>query len=184
MDFEAPLDAWYVWIGVAFVSIALLSLAVALPSEPPPDAEATASAIDRVAASEYGAATEHTHDGTDIRVGPEQIALRNDAGTDYAHVSYGQMVPVYAATTEANRTTLEDVLAGTKPLDETQEDTVRATATTHETGDWHSGDGDDWHPAEGDDWQSANGDDWYPADGTLRARALTIDDERYVLVSG
>ena len=36
--FEAPLDAWYVWLGLAAVSATAVGVVAGLPAAPPPDA--------------------------------------------------------------------------------------------------------------------------------------------------
>nr|WP_225333604.1 hypothetical protein [Halomicrobium urmianum] len=52
--FDVPVDAWYVWLGVAAASVTALGTVAALPSGTPPDAAAAADAIDRVAAGPPG----------------------------------------------------------------------------------------------------------------------------------
>lgn len=91
MELEAPADAWYVWLGVATISVAVAGVAVSLPSEPPPDANAAANAIDRSAGSVYNASTEYDHDAEEFRVDTKRIALRNDGGTARASIAYGNM---------------------------------------------------------------------------------------------
>lgn len=152
------MDAWYVWVGVTLVSIGLLSVAVALPSEPPPDAERVANAIDRVGVSEHEAATGLDHDAEAVRVGPERIAMRNNGGTDRATLSFGPVVPVPALDlNDTERRWVDGVLAGERPLPGSLEATL-AGAT-------------DEHPGE-----------WYPAEGELRARSVRVAGERVVLV--
>lgn len=91
MDLEAPADAWYVWVGVALVSVAFAGVALSLPTIPPPDANAAANTIDRVAANDYGASATYDHDAEQFRVGPTQLWLRNQGGTSRATVAFGTM---------------------------------------------------------------------------------------------
>lgn len=156
------MDAWYVWVGVALVSVGLAGLAVSLPAQPPPDADRVAGAIDRVGAGEYDARTELDHDATAIRVGPEQVGLRNDAGTDHARFSFGPVLPVAALDlNETERRVVDGLLAGERhaaaDLDATLADAL-------ENRDQMTG-------------------EWLPAEGTVRARAVTVADQRVVLVA-
>jgi hypothetical protein len=162
MYLEAPMDAWYVWVGVALVSIGLAAFAVSLPSQPPPDAEGAAGAIDRVGASEYEAATTLDHDAEEVRVGPERIGMRNDGGTARATVSFGPVLPVQALDLNSSeRRALDGFLAGEQPLqaglEATLADAVGQLET--ETGEWR------------------------PATGPLRARSVVIEAQRVVLVA-
>ncbi|MFB6168630.1 MAG: hypothetical protein ABEJ43_07260 [Haloferacaceae archaeon] len=107
--FDAPVDGWYAWLGVAVTSAALLGAAVGLPTTPPPDAAGVADTVDRTAATEYGARAEHPLDAAEVRIDPERVGLRSDAGTVHAPFVYGPVTPV--ASDEA----LETVLAGARP---------------------------------------------------------------------
>ncbi len=162
MDLEAPVDAWYVWLGVTLVSIGLAGVAVGLPSEPPPDAERVAGALDRVGASEYDAATSLDHDADAIRIGSERVAMRSDGGTARARVSFGPVVPVHALdVNDTERRALDGFLAGERSLPPPLEGPLAAGVA-----DLRNGTGE-----------------WYPADGALRARLVTLADQRVVLVS-
>jgi len=61
MELESPADAWYVWFGVALVSLAFVGVVASFPTEPPPDTAEAADAIDRVTASGYNATAEYEH---------------------------------------------------------------------------------------------------------------------------
>lgn len=91
--FETPIDAWYVWIGLAVASVAVAGIVGALPRTAPPDAAAAADAIDRVAAGEHAATAEHRIDAAAVRLGSRRIALRNDGGTARAAVAFGPVTP-------------------------------------------------------------------------------------------
>lgn len=109
MEFETPADAWYVWLGVALASVAALGVATALPSTPPPDANAAANAIDRTAASPSGAAATYAHDAEEIRIDERRLAMRNDGGTVRASLAFDTVVHA----TGFDR--LEAVVRGTDP---------------------------------------------------------------------
>ncbi len=107
MDWDAPLDAWYVWMAVALVSFAIAGVALAVPTGPAPDANGVANAIDQVAASPYQASGSYAHDGDEVRVTARTIALRNQHGTSHATVSFGTVVPASGVRS------LENVTYGT-----------------------------------------------------------------------
>jgi len=107
--FDAPLDSWYVWIGLAMASVATVGAAGALPASPPPDAAALAETVDRVAAAGPGTVAEHPLDADAVALGPRQVGLRNGAGTVHARFVADSVVPV------PDGTPLQDVLYGTPP---------------------------------------------------------------------
>lgn len=93
--FQVPVDGWYAWLGVAATGIALLTVALGLPTAPPPDATGVADAVDRTAATEYGGSAEHPLPAaTAVRITPRGIDLRNEAGTTHARFVYGPVTPV------------------------------------------------------------------------------------------
>ncbi|AHG00753.1 hypothetical protein HALLA_05955 [Halostagnicola larsenii XH-48] len=49
MELEAPADAWYVWLALSIVSIAIVGIVLGLPTGPPPDANEAANTIERTA---------------------------------------------------------------------------------------------------------------------------------------
>lgn len=91
--FDVPVDAMYVWVGVAAVSVAALGVVTALPTTMAPDASGVADAIDRVAVAPPGAQTTQDLEATQFRLGPAQVSLRNGAGSASASVVYGPMTP-------------------------------------------------------------------------------------------
>lgn len=91
--FDAPLDAWYAWFGVAAVSIAVFGVAAALPATPAPDAAAAAETVDAVAAGEYPATAEHDLAADEFRLRPRGVAIRNDGGTARASFAFGPITP-------------------------------------------------------------------------------------------
>lgn len=112
MDWEAPVDAWYVWIGAAIVTVALAGIVLALPQQPPPDATRAANTIDRVAGSSMGAEGTYDHDAEMVQIGVHEISMRNDGGTSHATVTYGPMAPVNGSDD------LEAILYGGHPSEE------------------------------------------------------------------
>jgi hypothetical protein len=108
--FDAIVEAWYGWLGLSIASVALFGAAAGLPTAPPPDADAAAATIDRVAAAEYAATAEHPLDATGIRLGTRRLGLRSDAGTTHATLSFGPVTPV-----PASESALRDVVHGTPP---------------------------------------------------------------------
>lgn len=108
--FEAPLDAWYVWIGLAVLSATTLGIVSTLPTAPPPDASGSARAVDSVAASEHPAVDTHPLSNTDaVRIGADSISLRGGGGTAHAAFGFGPVTPV------AKHPDLRAVLNGESP---------------------------------------------------------------------
>jgi hypothetical protein len=91
--FDAPLDAWYVWLGLSAASVAVFGVVVSLPVAPVPDAPAVADTIDRVSVTEYDTTASRTLDADAVSIDPRRIGLRNDAGTTHATLAY-PVVPV------------------------------------------------------------------------------------------
>lgn len=171
MDFEAPVDAWYVWIAVAIVAAGLFGVVTSLPSEPPPDANGAANTIDEVASNPYPAHARYEHDATEVRIGVQEVSLRNDAGTNRATVRYGPMTPVAAIEGEPNRSAVSRILDGESPthvvesIDAVEsQDQLRAAAVGARSS------------------FESRGSDWRPADGTFRVRKVFLDEEPVVFV--
>ncbi|MFB6160814.1 MAG: hypothetical protein ABEJ61_06515 [Haloferacaceae archaeon] len=107
--FDAPVDGWYAWLGVAAASAALFGVAAGLPTAPPPDAAGVADTVDRTATAEFDATAEHPLDAAAVELTPRSVGLRNDAGTTHARFVYGPVTPVVEGTP------LWRVLAGVPP---------------------------------------------------------------------
>jgi len=88
-----PIDAWYTWLGLSIVSVAMVGVAAALPTAPPPAAADVAETVDRTAATARPATAEHPLDARAVRIDPEGIGLRNDAGTAHARFAFGPVTP-------------------------------------------------------------------------------------------
>lgn len=95
MDFEAPMDAWYVFLGVSIVSVAVFGMVLSLPTTPAPATREAADAIDEVAASGFNASGSYDHDATEYYVTSERIGLRNDGGDPVASFTYASAAPVW-----------------------------------------------------------------------------------------
>lgn len=108
--FDAPIDAWYVWLGLAVASVAVFGVVTSLPTAPPPDAPGVAETVDRVATADYDTTAVHAVDATEVRLGPRRIGLGNDAGTTHATLAY-PVVPTRPGTS------LGRILRGTPPAD-------------------------------------------------------------------
>ena len=107
--FDAPVDAWYVWLGVALASSIAFGLAASLPEKPPPDAAGVAATVDAVAASSHQTTASHPLVADAVKLGPHRVALRTDGAVAHATFAYGPVVPV------APGTALWSVLRGTLP---------------------------------------------------------------------
>lgn len=106
---DVPIDAWYVWLGLAAASTGLLGIASAVPSAPPPDGAGAAETVDAVAASEYADVGVHPLSHADqVRVGAHGLSLRGEGGTAHAELRYGPVTPARTAR-------LERVLYGGSP---------------------------------------------------------------------
>ena len=172
MEIEAIADAWYVWVGIAIVSVAVGGVVLSLPSEPPPDASVAANTADHVATSEYGASAIYEHDAESVRIGTRQIALRNDGGIEYASVTFASLTPRYAATGELAKAA-DALLSGVEPSQFVADDRHFETETQLRD--------------EFRDLRLAvdrRGPTWHETTGKLRVRAVHIADETVVLIEG
>jgi len=91
--FDVPVDAIYVWLGVAAVSVVTLGVVVAFPTTAPPQPTTVADAVDRIAVEPAGAHTTVRIEATEMRLGSQRIALRNDGGSASAAFAYGPVTP-------------------------------------------------------------------------------------------
>lgn len=175
MDLEAHADAWYVWVGVALVSLSLFGVALALPSQPPPDAAKAANAIDRVAASTHQATASYDHDADGVRIGLRRLSMRNDGGTSHASIVFDSLTPVSTIENRAVRSALEGLLRGQSP-----DQVVANESDIDDVAGLLHGDGgiiDTQRAIE------TRGSAWRSADGRLRVRQLELAGERVVLVA-
>lgn len=172
MDLEAPVDAWYVWFGVVLASAAIAGVAVALPTQPPPDAAEAANTIDSVAGSTHIAGASFEHTATEVRIDTARISMRNDGGTSHAAVAFGSVTPVAAVADPTIRDAFEAILHGRHPravleaqaFDSLEESDLRRAAERARKERLEAG------PV------------WRPASGTLHVRQVQLDGRRVVLV--
>ncbi|MFT4882902.1 MAG: hypothetical protein ACI8U4_000399 [Natronomonas sp.] len=108
--FDVPVDAWYVYLGLAVASGATVTLAGAMPAAAPPDANGAARTVDSVAASQHASVGSHPlADADAVRVGADTLSLRGPGGTAHAVLGYGPVVFVPEGTS------LRRVLRGEPP---------------------------------------------------------------------
>ncbi|MBZ6493603.1 DUF7283 family protein [Natrinema longum] len=94
MDFEAPVDGWYVHVAMVIASITFAGIALGIPSMPPPDAQRGANTIEGVTGSEYAASASYEHDAAVVTIDHETITMENEYGSSHARFAYGTVVPV------------------------------------------------------------------------------------------
>jgi hypothetical protein len=107
---DVPVESTYVWIGLTVVGLAVMGLALRVPTAPPPDATAAARTVDSVASSPYEATGRQPIDAEAIRLGSERVGLRTDGGTAHAAFAYDTVVPAFGPDLSA-------VLRGRQPSD-------------------------------------------------------------------
>lgn len=171
MDWETPVDAWYVWFGVAVASLAIAGVVLSLPTQPPPDATRAANAVDRVAGSTHVAAATVDHQAEEIRLGTSRLWMRNDGGTAHATIAFGPVTPVGAVDDATAREALRlllDGLSATTVLDRAGFDTL-TESELREAADSVGGRRND-SPA------------WRPAGDELQVRSVSLAGEIVVLV--
>jgi hypothetical protein len=122
--FDAPLDAWYVWLGLAAVATAATAAALAFPTAPPPDAAAAAGTVDEVAGHNPPASATHRLAADAVRPRPSGLALRSSREIDAARFAFGPVLPVRAPR-------LVSVAAGTLPRAVFDRPSAFAAAVAH-----------------------------------------------------
>lgn len=153
--FDVPVDALYVWLGVATASLVAFGVAVALPAASPPDAAGAARAADAVAVGPPGAEGSHALAAERIELGPHRVGLAGPGGRAHATFSYG---PVTPASGDGR---LERVLGGERPHAVFDSRSAFATAVRP--------------PAEPDP-------EWEPAPDRLRIRRVSWGEVNATLV--
>lgn len=161
MELESPIDAWYVWIGVALISVGFAGVAVSLPSEAPPDAGTAANAVEDVATSSFNSSVTYDHQAQEVWIDTRTIALRNDGGTARATISFGTMTPVRAHPTSPEKginITLDT------PVEEEFDDPEAMREWANETE------------------ENATTTGWRPAQDELRVQKVEWGDESVIFV--
>lgn len=105
---DAPVDAWYVWVGLALVAATAVGTVTQFPTAPPPDAAAAAATVERVAAADHEATARHPVDAEAVTLSPGRLALRDDGRVSRADLAV-RVTPVRRATA------LWRVLRGARP---------------------------------------------------------------------
>ncbi|MFC6757797.1 MULTISPECIES: DUF7283 family protein [Haloarcula] len=160
MDLEAPADAWYVFIGVSIISVAVAGVALGFPSGLSPDAEGAMNQINEVAGSNYEEYGKQDHRAEQFWVDGKRIGLKNQYGTSTSSVRFGTLAPVHG------NDKLAEVLASGSINDTyTSKSTFRTDVETAQDSAFSDGD-----PA------------WRSASGQLRVRKVTWGDASVTLV--
>lgn len=182
MDWEAPVDGWYVWLAVALVSIAFVGIAMSLPSGPPPDANRAANTIDDVTGSNYEASARMEHDADAVKIEGRVIEMRNDHGTSHSSLAFDEVVLVNG------HDRLENLVYGT-PVEEEYDEFETSpeyanTIVQDDIGDaWD--DRSEWHEANGElvvrtvSWDPGASGEMGPADKDEYRNWLRYEDGRY-----
>lgn len=153
--FDAPVDSWYLWVGLASASVLLFGVVTGLPTAPPLDATGFADTVDTVAASQHTATATRSLAADEIRLGPNRVALRGGGGTAHATFVYGPVVPV------ANGTVLWEVAQGASPAHVFERPEAFRRAVTR---------------------AQNRGAEWRPADARLTVRTVTWEGTDVTLV--
>lgn len=103
-----PIDAWYVWLGVAMVSLAVLGVAAVATPEPPSTAVAAADTIEEVSASRAPATARHPIDADRVRISEHRLVLD---GEDTATLDHGNVTPA------ARNSSLRRIALGAAPTE-------------------------------------------------------------------
>lgn len=167
MEFESPIDAWYVWVGVVIGSLLVTGIALGLPTEPPPDTDAAVNTIDRVSTSSYDSAGRYEHDADEVKIDTTTVAMRNDGGTEHSSVAFGPLLPLDAVENGTRYDRFDRLLDGVEP------DVVLTEEEMNELPTWK---------AEIHTRLDSQGAAWHPADGELRVRHVRIRGTDLLLV--
>ncbi|WP_276253865.1 DUF7283 family protein [Halomontanus rarus] len=160
MDFEAPVDAWYVYVATAIVSVALAGLALGVSTGPPPDAPEAANAIEGATGSEYAASASYEHDADVVTIDRTTITMENEHGTAHSRFAYGLAVPVNG------HERLENLVYGASFDDEYEAELADPDTHAFEA-----------FTEDVEDAFDDNTGEPLSADGHLRARRLVVDAE-------
>lgn len=108
--FDAPVDAWYVWVALSLVAATVAGTVAEFPTAPPPDAHVAASTVDRVAAADYDATARHPVDADAVKLEPATLSFRDDGRVTHARLA-SRVTPVRPGTA------LWRILRGARPGD-------------------------------------------------------------------
>ena len=136
--FDVPIDAWYLWVGLAAASVLVLGVVLSLPTTPAPDAAGAADAVDTAAASAYDDVIQRPLPADRVKLGPNRISLRDGDATAHASFAYGPVTPV------SEGTLLWEVVRGASPahvFDSPRAFRRAAASARDESPDWRESDG-------------------------------------------
>jgi hypothetical protein len=92
--FDLPAETPALVAGLAVAAAAFLAVTASMPARPAPDATGVVGTVDEVVAGDAPAAATHPHAASAVRIDPQGIAMRNDAGTASASFAFGPVTPV------------------------------------------------------------------------------------------
>ena len=184
--FELPIDAWYVWIGVAAASVVVFTVATAFPTAPPPDAGGVAETVDEIAAGSAPASATHAVEADRVAIHPNGLRLAGDGGETTAAFAFG---PVTPAIEEPLRSVLEghpasDVFESPEEFQQAAIDAgVHSNAGSGTETRVGSETGLESHLEIGSEMGTDDDTlDWHATDGTVRVRQVHWGSVRVTLV--
>lgn len=130
-------DVPHLVTALGLASLALLGVAVQVPTAAPPDAAGVADTVDAAAASEYATQATHPLQAEAVKLGARSIALRNDAGTAHARFAFGPVTPA------GGNESLRRVARGTPPrqaFDSSRSFRQALRTARNRSASWHSAD--------------------------------------------
>jgi len=149
MDWEAPADAWYIFLAVSIISVALAGVVLGLPTGATPDSNQAANTIDSVSGGSPTVTGSYEHDAEMVKIDGNTIVMKNEHGESRETLRYGGVVVVngfdrleniaYGSSFEAE---FEDEIddpftdAGTEFFEQVSE------ADDQNAGEWNTSDGE------------------------------------------
>ncbi|QZA88816.1 hypothetical protein K0C01_01220 [Salinarchaeum sp. IM2453] len=118
-----PIQAWYVFVAVSLVSIAIVGVAIEVTPTSKPQAQSVAETIDSVAASPPPTTGKHQTDAESMRVTPRSVELQKNGKRAYATFQISTVTPT------VHNATLQKVLQGVPPSQVYETETAFANAT-------------------------------------------------------
>lgn len=167
MSIGTPLDSWYVWLGLALTSTLVAGVALSIPTQPPPDADRAAIAIEDIGTAEYTATATVETDAKALKISPNTIAMRNEAGIDRATIAVGTLIPLSAVENDSRRNQLSLILRGASPA------AVLGSNASEKLRRWNR---------EIQQRLETDGAHWQTSDGPIRARQISPGSGKIILL--